>query len=163
METALEQSAMSLKPLEIVLLRTGRDAFYGQSDYPPGLRVTPEATRWLYERGVRVMGIDAWGWDGPLAGQAKMRWPAGAGLFWAAHQSTCLTRRSSGWSTWAHYPPLDSMACFPLKMKGGSVGRPAPWRSFPIRETSIFAGNRLDDGSPSFSLATVGFMQRGLC
>ena len=28
-----------------------------------GPGVTAEATRWLYERGVRVMGIDAWGWD----------------------------------------------------------------------------------------------------
>ena len=29
-----------------------------------------EATRWLYEQGVRVMGIDAWGWDAPLDKQA---------------------------------------------------------------------------------------------
>ena len=31
-----------------------------------GPRVSAEATRWLWERGVRVMGIDAWGWDAPL-------------------------------------------------------------------------------------------------
>ncbi len=29
------------------------------------VRVSAEATRWLFEQGVRVMGIDAWGWDGP--------------------------------------------------------------------------------------------------
>jgi len=30
-----------------------------------GPGVTPEAIRWLYERGVRVMGIGDWGWDRP--------------------------------------------------------------------------------------------------
>ena len=37
-------------------------------DRGPG--VTAAATRWLYDRGVRVMGIDAWGWDRPLQMQA---------------------------------------------------------------------------------------------
>ena len=78
----------ALKPLDIVLMRTGRDAFYGQPDYVlRGCAVTPEATRWLFDRGVRVMGIDAWGWDGPLdrqAGEALARQEPG--VFWAAHQ-----------------------------------------------------------------------------
>src|SRR5437763_8857916 len=55
-----------LKPLDIVLVRTGRDAHYEEPDYMiRGPGVTAEATHWLYERGVRVMGIDAWGWDAP--------------------------------------------------------------------------------------------------
>ena len=71
-----------------MLLRTGRDAFYGQADYVQrGCAVTPEATRWLYERGVRVMGIDAWGWDGPLDRQAREAISRQEpGVFWAAHQ-----------------------------------------------------------------------------
>ena len=36
-----------------------------------GPGVSAEATRWLYDRGVRVMGIDAWGWDRPLHLQAE--------------------------------------------------------------------------------------------
>ena len=56
---------------DIVLVRTGRDAFYDEPDYMArGPGVTAEATRWLYEQGVRVMGIDAWGWDAPLHLQA---------------------------------------------------------------------------------------------
>jgi len=35
--------------LEPVLAATGHD--------------TAASTRWLYDRGVRVMGIDAWGWN----------------------------------------------------------------------------------------------------
>ena len=33
--------------------------------------VSAEATRWLHDQGVRVMGIDAWGWDAPLHMQAE--------------------------------------------------------------------------------------------
>src|SRR5262249_36520986 len=56
-EAALNSIAYTLKPLDIMLLRTGRDAFYGQPDYVPrGCAVSPEATRWLYDRGIRVMG-----------------------------------------------------------------------------------------------------------
>src|SRR5919107_1595744 len=70
-ESALSAIGHDLKPLDIVLVRTGRDALYGQADYVwRGCAVTAEATRWLYGRGVRVMGIDAWGWDGPLDRQA---------------------------------------------------------------------------------------------
>jgi kynurenine formamidase len=37
------------------------DAFYAELDYMArGTGVTADATRWLYEQGVRVMGIDAW-------------------------------------------------------------------------------------------------------
>ena len=51
------------------------------------MRSSPEATRWLYERGVRVMGIDAWGWDGPLDRQAREALARQEpGVFWAAHQ-----------------------------------------------------------------------------
>src|SRR5271169_3406896 len=67
LETAFSNIGYTLKPLDIVLIRTGRDEFYGQADYVwRGCAVTPEATRWLYDRGVRVMGIDAWRSRRPL-------------------------------------------------------------------------------------------------
>ena len=53
-----------------------------------GPGVTADATRWLFEQGVRVMGIDAWGWDRPLHLQAQEAIERGeAGIFWAAHQA----------------------------------------------------------------------------
>ena len=82
-------SATRSQPLDIVLVRTGRDAFYGELDYiARGPGVTADATRWLYEQGVRVMGIDAWGWDRPLHLQAQEALERGEpGIFWAAHQA----------------------------------------------------------------------------
>ena len=71
-ENELERIGYTLKPLDIVLVRNGRDRFYGDPDYRTrGCGVTAAATRWLYDRGIRVMGIDAWGWDKPLDRQAE--------------------------------------------------------------------------------------------
>jgi kynurenine formamidase len=86
-EAELDRVGHELRPLDIVLVRTGRDEFLAEPDYMvPGPGVTVEATRWRFDRGVRVMGIDAWGWDEPLYMQAqravKNEEP---GVFWAAH------------------------------------------------------------------------------
>src|SRR5438270_1247082 len=68
---ALAGAGHELAERDIVLIRTGRDAFYGESDYMArGPGVSAAATRWLFDRGVRVMGVDAWGWDRPLHLQA---------------------------------------------------------------------------------------------
>jgi kynurenine formamidase len=124
-ESALSAIGYDLKPLDIVLVRTGRDAFYGQPDYVwRGCAVTAEATRWLYERGVRVMGIDAWGWDGPLDRQGKealaRREP---GVFWAAHQCDLPYSQIERLVNLGALPLLGfQVACFPLKIRGGSAG-----------------------------------------
>jgi kynurenine formamidase len=109
---------------DIVLVRTGRDEFYGRLEYLAlGPRVTAEATRWLYERGVRVMGIDAWGWDGPLhlqAEDAKRR--DEPGVFWAAHQADLAYSQIERLVNLGSLPPNGfTVACFPLKLVGGSA------------------------------------------
>lgn len=115
----------TLKPLDIVLIHTGRDAFYNQPDYMfRGPGVTAEATRWFYEQGVRVMGIDAWGWDAPLdheAREALMRQEQG--IFWAAHQCDLPYSQIERLVNLHALPPHGFMvACFPLKVQGGSAG-----------------------------------------
>ncbi|MBV9917267.1 MAG: cyclase family protein [Solirubrobacterales bacterium] len=109
---------------DIVLVRTGRDAFLGRDEYMAvGPGVSAEATHWLYDRGVRVMGIDAWGWDRPLHLQAedalRERRP---GIFWEAHQSGlsyCQIERLAGL---AQLPPNGfQVACFPLRVVGASA------------------------------------------
>ncbi len=124
-ESALATIEATLKPLDIVLLRTGRDAFYGQADYlRRGCAVSPEATHWLFDRGIRVMGIDAWGWDGPLDRQAReaqlRREP---GVFWAAHQCDRPYSQIERLVNLGALPPSGfKVACFPLKIRGGSAG-----------------------------------------
>ena len=47
-EAAIAAAGHELRPLDIVLVHTGRDAFYHRMDYPSlGCGVTAEATVWL--------------------------------------------------------------------------------------------------------------------
>jgi kynurenine formamidase len=124
-EFALASIKSTLKPLDIVLVRTGRDAFYGQPDYVlRGCAVAPGATRWLFDRGIRVMGIDAWGWDGPLDRQARQALTRNEpGVFWAAHQCNLPYAQIERLVNLGSLPPSGfKVACFPLKIQGGSAG-----------------------------------------
>jgi kynurenine formamidase len=109
---------------DIVLVRTGRDAFYAQLDYiARGPGVSAEATHWLYDRGVRVMGIDAWGWDRPLHLQSqdalRERRP---GIFWAAHQAGLRYCQIERLVNLDALPPSGfTVACFPLRVVRGSA------------------------------------------
>ena len=124
-EGELARIGHELRPGDIVLVRTDRDRFYAEPDYiARGPGVTAEATRWLYDRGVRVMGIDAWGWDAPLHLQAAAaRERDQPGVFWAAHQCDlpyCQIERLVNLAAL----PADgfTVSCFPLKVAGGSAG-----------------------------------------
>jgi kynurenine formamidase len=119
-----ERAPRELRDLDIVLIRTGRDQFYGQPDYiARGPGVSAEATRWLYEQGVRVMGIDAWGWDAPLHLQAEQAKSSGKpGVFWAAHQVDLEYSQIERLCNLGGLPDEGfQVACFPLRIEGGSA------------------------------------------
>lgn len=119
-----ERLPRELEPLDIVLVRTGRDQFYGQPDYiAKGPGVSAEATRWLYELGVRVMGIDAWGWDAPLHFQAEeAKRSEQPGVFWAAHQVDLAYSQIERLCNLGSLPGEGfQVACFPLRIEGGSA------------------------------------------
>lgn len=69
---SLERIAYQLKPLDIVLLYTGADKFYGSkryfSDYP-GVDIS--AIEYLLDRGVKVFGVDTMGIDRPYSFMLK--------------------------------------------------------------------------------------------
>jgi kynurenine formamidase len=120
----LKRAGHELAALDIVLVRTGRDAYLAELDYMArGPAVTVEATVWLYEQGVRVMGIDAWGWDGPLHFQAEAAKRADApGVFWAAHQADLPYSQIERLCNLDALPPTGfQVACFPLKIVGAGA------------------------------------------
>jgi len=111
-------------PGDIVLIRTGRDAFYGQDDYiHRGPGVTAAATRWMYYQGVRVMGIDAWGWDRPLRIQAAEALERDqSGIFWEAHQADLDYSQIERLVNLAQLPSTGfNVACFPLRLHRASA------------------------------------------
>jgi kynurenine formamidase len=125
MEKELDRIGYEIKPMDIVLIQTGRDIFYNDPDYIfRGCGVTADATRWLYEKGIRVMGIDAWGWDSPLNLQAaEALEKQEEGIFWAAHQAGIPYCHIERLVNLGPLPPFGfKVACFPLKIKGGSAG-----------------------------------------
>ncbi len=65
-KSALEKMKYQLKPLDIVLLHTGADKFYGGpkyfSDYPG---VDPSAIDFLLTSGIKIFGVDTMGIDRP--------------------------------------------------------------------------------------------------
>jgi kynurenine formamidase len=138
LETALATARHELAERDIVLIRTGRDAYYGEADYMSrGPGVSAAATQWLYDRGVRVMGIDAWGWDRPLHLQAEEALATGrAGIFWAAHQADLAYSQIERLANLDRLPPSGfTVACFPLRLIGASAA--------PARVVAI-----LDEGPP---------------
>jgi kynurenine formamidase len=123
-EAELARIGHELRERDIVLVRTGRDAFVEEPGYMAlGPGVTVEATRWLYERGVRVMGIDAWGWDGPLHLQAQAALESNeSGVFWAAHQADLPYSQIERLVNLGELPPTGfQVACFPLRIVGASA------------------------------------------
>jgi kynurenine formamidase len=124
LEAELDRVGHGLSEGDIVLVRTGRDAFLEELAYVAlGPAVTAEATRWLYERGVRVMGIDAWGWDGPLHLQAQEALERDEpGIFWAAHQCDLDYCQIERLANLAELPGSGfQVACFPLRIAGAGA------------------------------------------
>jgi kynurenine formamidase len=120
-----ERLPRTLAERDIVLVHTGRDDFYGQPDYiARGPGVTADATRWLCEQGVRVMGIDAWGWDAPLHLQAQAALERDEpGIFWEAHQCDLAYSQIERLVNLGELPTTGfTVACFPLRIVGGSAG-----------------------------------------
>jgi len=123
-EQELDRIGHELNELDIVLVRTGRDAHYESAGYMalgPGVTVT--GTHWLFERGVRVMGIDAWGWDAPLYMQAQEAVERDEqGVFWAAHQADLPYSQIERLVNLDQLPPSGfKVACFPLRIVGASA------------------------------------------
>ena len=123
-EAELGQIGHELSPGDIVLVRTGRDVFVEERHYIAlGPGVTAAATHWLFDRGIRVMGIDAWGWDGPLHLQAQEALERDEpGIFWAAHQCDLPYSQIERLVNLGELPATGfQVACFPLKVVGASA------------------------------------------
>jgi len=83
---ALDRIGYTLKPLDIVLIRTDAYKHAGEPDFAslhPG--VSRVATRWLIDQGIKVTGIDAWGWDRALGVMIEDLKAGNREQFWESH------------------------------------------------------------------------------
>jgi kynurenine formamidase len=131
----LQKSGAQLQPGNIVLIRTDRDKFMGTKEFPDrGTGMSPEATHWLIDQGIKVMGIDQWGWDLPLRYQIQeAKRTKDAQLFWQAHlvgqeKEYCHMEQLTNLAALPAYG--FKVAVFPLKIVGASAA--------PARVVAIF-------------------------
>lgn len=125
---ALGRIGYTLRPRDIVLLQTGADKEWGRAEYfGAGAGVSAEATRWLIAQGIRVMGIDAWGWDQPFwAMKERFKETGDPAVIWEAHR----VGREAPYCQIEKLANLDALprpfgfkvCCFPVKITGGSAG-----------------------------------------
>jgi kynurenine formamidase len=131
-EGRLKTIGYRLKPLDIVLVRTGADAFWGRPEYLlKGAGMTRESTLYLVERGVKVVGIDAWSWDRPLPYLAKeFARTDDASVIWEAHFAG-IEKGYCHMEKLAHLDRIPrphgfKVACFPVKIKSASAAWTRP-------------------------------------
>jgi kynurenine formamidase len=131
----ITKTGIEVKTGTIVLIRTDRDKFSGTKDYPhKGTGMSKEATEYLIDLGVKIMGIDQWGWDLPLIYMAgKARENSNPDLFWEGHLIG-TTKEYCHMEQLTNLSSLPSsgfkVAVFPLKIKGASAA--------PARVVAIF-------------------------
>ena len=110
----------------IVLFRTGAERWHRTPEYVrSGRPLSPRVVESLAERGVRVIGTDAWSIDPSLEAMRDTVSRRGPGSAWEAHKAVerrelCIIERLRGL---AELPPTGFwVSCFPIKLSRGSAG-----------------------------------------
>lgn len=127
LQEALARIDYSLKPLDIVLVRTDADQHWGSPRYlVSGCGMGREATLWLLEQGVKIVGTDAWSWDRPLPYMAEeFRATGQSSLVWEGHfagieQEYCHMEKLTNLRELPSHG--FQVACFPIKISRASAG-----------------------------------------
>jgi kynurenine formamidase len=127
LEAALDRIGYALQPFDIVLLQTGADRRLDSREYfaQPGLG--RDGVLWLTERGVRVIGIDAYTLDRPFANMvADFRRTGDGRHIWPAHfagitQEYCQIEKLANLDQIPR-PYGFYVSCLPVKIRGASAG-----------------------------------------
>ncbi len=129
---AQERIGHALAPGEIVLIRTDCDKHFfepGYGNIHPGM--SADGTRYLIERGIKVMGTDAYGWDVPFAVQGEQyRQTGDPSVIWAAHYvgkelEYCQIEKLANLDQ-LPAPTGFTVAAFPVKIARASAGWARP-------------------------------------
>jgi len=134
-KNSLKKINYKLKPLDIVLIMTGNHKKYaGTPDYfGKGSGMSAAATEYIVKQGVKVIGIDSFGFDKPLFEYYKLSKETGK-QYWEAHlvgikHEYCHIERMANFEA---LPPYGfKVACFPIAVDGATAG---PCRAVAILE-----------------------------
>lgn len=127
LKEALKKIKYELQEGDIVLVMTGADRYWGKPEYfSKGAGLNRESTLWILDHGIRVVGIDAWGWDRPFIYQ-RMEYEKtrDASILWSAHRAGidreyCHIEKLANLDK-VPVPYGFKFACFPVKIKNASA------------------------------------------
>jgi len=126
-QNELDRIGHELQPFDIVLVNTSAAAHYGQPGYfDRGCGMGAEATLYLTERGVLVVGTDAWSWDAPFSFTARrFAETHDPSIIWEGHKAG----RIRPYYQMEKLHNLEALpangftvACFPVKIEHASAG-----------------------------------------
>ena len=126
-EAKLAEAGHTLCPGDIVFMHTSAASAWGSARYlTAGCGFGREATLWLCERGVRLVGTDAWSWDAPLGSIAEhFRETGDRSLIWEGHKAGaerayCQIEKLCN----LDQLPTDgfTVSAFPVKIERASAG-----------------------------------------
>jgi kynurenine formamidase len=117
----------SLRPLDIVLVMTGASKNFKQAGYEqthPGLR--RDATEFLIDLGIKLIGIDAWGIDRPFGVMGPEAQAGDVDQLWESH----VLGRTKEYCQIEKLANLDKLptpfgffvSALPVKLEGASAG-----------------------------------------
>jgi kynurenine formamidase len=127
-DAELHRIGHRISPGDIVLIHTGADSGWGSPSYFTDFRgVSRDATEYLVRRGVRVIGVDSFGFDAPFHRMlASYRNGAGPDALWPAHlygreHEYCQIERMTN-LTGIGRDRGFTVVCLPVKLAGAGAG-----------------------------------------
>jgi kynurenine formamidase len=126
-EAELARIGHALRPFDIVLVNTAASVAYGGPNYvDSGCGMGREATLYLCERGVQVVGTDAWSWDAPFSHTAKVFAAGGdPSIIWEGHKAgreRPYYQMEKLFNLAALPGTGFTVMCFPVKIERASAG-----------------------------------------
>lgn len=127
-KNGLKKINYQLKPRDIVLIMTGADKRWEFADYPnasPGM--SPEATEWIIDQGVKVIGIDAFGFDRPFKNMVDDYKRGVKNALWPSHHEVGRRKEYCQIEKLANLDKIPKpygfkVACFPVKISKAGAG-----------------------------------------
>jgi len=131
LQKAQSTQGLTLNKGDIVFINTGASRLWGQREYFLKFRgISLEATEWLLDRGIKVIGVDSFGFDAPFHKMIQSYQKSGnQQTLWPCHmlgrkRKYCQIERLTNLSSLPTKTKFI-VSCFPIKLKGcgGSPAR----------------------------------------
>ncbi|MDP1609101.1 MAG: cyclase family protein [Chlamydiales bacterium] len=125
---AIFSQELTLEAGDIVFINTGADSLWGTHEYFTSFRgISAAATEWLLDLGIRVIGVDSFGFDAPFQKMIQSYLQSeNSQTLWPCHvlgrsREYCQIERLANLSTLPNRKKFLA-SCFPIKLKGCGAG-----------------------------------------